>query len=319
MAADYYKTLGVSREATQDEIQKAYYKLARKYHPDLNPNKKQAKEKFQEVQAAFDVLKDPEKRELYDRYGQSFEQYRQAGAGAYPGAGQAGGGFDDFTEFFGERYGNGGAGGSPFEDIFAQFRAAQGRSKGRPAGRTAAPRSEPASEITIPFKTSILGGEQTVTLTRGDGRTEIITVKIPAGIDEGQKIRLRGQGDMYSDGTVGDLLLIIHVASHKWFSRKERDLIVKVPITLAEAVDGAKIDVPTPGGAVSLTIPPGTSSGTKLRIKGQGVPATKGKPAGDLLAEIHIKLPRNLDAAAQQAIREIGARFPLDPRQDFAW
>ena len=274
MAKDYYETLGVPRNASQAAIQKAYRELARKYHPDMNPGDKTAKKKFQEVQAAFDVLNDPQKREMYDRYGSAFETMGAGGprGGAPWGAGPGGGfGFEDvdLSELFGERVGVGPGGG--FGDIFNQFRRAAGSSRSRTAGSRRRG-ADLHDEVRIPFATSITGGEVRLEVRRPSGKAESIAVKIPAGIEDGKKIRLRGQGQPApGTGTPGDVLLTVHVAPHPCFQRRGNHLHVKVPVTLPEAVLGAKVDVPTPRGAVSLKVPPGTSSGTKLRIKGHGV------------------------------------------------
>jgi len=320
MSEDFYKTLEVSRDAAPADIQKAYRRLARKYHPDLHPEDKTAKKKFQEVQAAFDVLNDPSKRELYDRYGSSFESAAAAGAGARPGGARSthtGGGFEDFdfSQFFGERFGGEQAGG--FEDVFGQSR--RGRTGARSRGAARPRGGDLQQEIHIPFNTSILGGEAHLTIHRPSGKTDTIAVKIPAGIEDGKKIRLRGQGDPGVDGaTPGDIFLTIRVSPHPFFDRRGDNLHVKAPVTLVEAAEGAKIDIPTPQGIVSLRVPPATSSGTKLRIKGRGV-ARKGQPAGDLLADIQIVLPKNLDEASLELIRQVAVRHPLNPRTDLRW
>jgi curved DNA-binding protein len=316
---DYYKVLGVRRDATQAEIQKAYRDLARKYHPDRNPNDKTAKEKFQRVQAAFDVLNDPSKRELYDRYGSSFESM---GSGAGPSGGrawytQAAPGFEDvdFSQFFGERFGADPSGG--FTDIFSQFRRASSSRQGRRTrAAPTAPGGDVHSEITVPFTTAVEGGTVDLSLQRGDGHIETISVKIPPGIEEGTKIRLRGQGKPGGGGPAGDLLLTVHTAPHPYFSRRGNDLYVKVPVTLAEAALGAKIDVPTPSGTISLRIPPGTSGGKKLRIKGEGI-RTKGGARGDLFAEVQIVLPPQLDEEILEAIRRLPPQ--PNPRTELRW
>lgn len=331
MADDYYSVLGVSRSASQAEIQKAYRELARKYHPDMNPNDKSAKKKFQKIQAAFDVLNNPEKREMYDRYGSSFETQGAGeppggyawswspGAGGGPGTGP--GGFSvedlDLNQFLGERFGQEGGGGG-FGDLFGQFRRAAGKSRPRPAG--APPRGRDLyQELQIPFATSILGGEVQLTVQRPKGKPETLSVKIPAGIEDGKKIRIRGHGEPAPrGGAPGDILLTIHILPHPCFHRRGNQLFVKVPVTLAEAVLGAKVDVPTPRGVVSLSVPPGTSSGAKLRVKGHGVVPKNGAP-GDLLAEIQIVLPKQLSEADQNALRELAQRYPQNPRADLHW
>jgi len=315
MAADYYKTLGVPRNASLADIQKAYRELARKHHPDMNPDKPQAVKKFQEIQAAFDVLNNPEKREMYDRYGSSFETMGQ-GAPHSPNWGtEPGGRFNaediDFSQFFGERFGEGGGG---LGDIFSHVRRAAGR--GANSKRRG---SDAASEVTIPFTTAIGGGEIQLGLRRQSGETETIVVKIPPGIEDGKKMRLRGKGEPAPGrGTAGDLMLTVRVAPHPFFARRGNDLLLRLPVTLGEAVAGASVDVPTPSGTVSLHIPPGTSSGKKLRIKGHGV-APKNGAKGDMLAEVLIMLPANLTEADRETIHQIDSRSPSNPRQTLRW
>jgi len=322
MAEDYYKTLGVGRDASSADIQKAYRKLARKYHPDLNPDDKTAKGKFQEVQRAFDVLNDPSKRELYDRYGSSFESM---GAGAGPRGGRAawspepGGEEIDFSQLFGERFGGGDPSGG-FADIFTQFRRAGG---GKRSGRAQGARGgDVAAELEIPFATAVLGGQTQISLQRPDGQVETLSVKIPQGISEGKKIRLRGKGEAVPGGAAGDLLITVHVAPHPWFTRKGNNLEVRVPVTLAEAALGAKVDVPTPKGTIALSIPPGSSSGRKLRVKGHGVAGRNGE-AGDLYAEIQIVLPSPLDEECLELVKKLDAHaqsaHAQQPRKDLRW
>ena len=330
MADDYYKILGVPRNASQADIQKAYRDKARLYHPDLHPDDKDAKRKFQELQGALDVLNDPGKREMYDRYGSSFDA-RRAGAGPQSGGGGTwanvppGGGFGfnfdegDFSQFVGDRFE-----GAPFDlgEMFRQFRRSAAP-KGRPAaaGSGSAGRrgADLAQEIEIPFTTAITGGEVQLSVQRQSGRVDTLNVKIPPGIDEGKKIRLRGQGEPGPRGTApGDVLLTIHVAAHPYFHRQGNNLVVRVPVTLGEAAAGAKVDVPTPTGTVSIHVPPGTSGGTKLRIRGRGVAPRSAAP-GDLLAEIQVVLPKGLSDADRQLLGEIAARYPLDPRAALRW
>jgi len=323
MAEDYYKTLGVRRDASQADIERAYRELARKSHPDLNPDDKAAKAKFQQVQKAFDVLGDTEKRELYDRYGSSFESMGAGGPqdatwGAGPGAGFGAGAENvDFSQFFGERFGAEGVGG--LGDIFGHFQRTSGR---RAAG--ASPRKRTRGEdilhqVQIPLNVAVGGGQIQVTVQRRSGKVDEINVKIPAGIEGGKKIRVRGQGEPApGKGTPGDILITVRVASHPFFTRRGRHLHLKVPVTLAEAALGAKIDLPTPTGTVTLSIPPGTSSGAKLRVKGHGV-TSKGATPGDLLAEIEIVLPKELDDVDREAIEQLGKRHPQQPRADLRW
>lgn len=318
MAEDFYKTLGVPRDASAADIQKAYRKLARKYHPDMNPDDKSAKKKFQEIQAAFDVLSDQNKRELYDRYGSNFESMGRGpgpGGGAYgPGGAQYDFGDVDLSELFGNLGGGGGVGGGGgFADMFNQFRKAGGK-----RGAAARKGGDATAEVEIPFTTAVLGGETHIRIQRPSGEVETIKVKVPPGIDEGKKIRLRGQGEAPARGTPGDLIITVHVAPHPSFLRNGNRLDVKVPVTLAEAALGAKVDVPTPKGTISLRVPPGTSSGTKLRVKGHGVVSKD--ETGDLYAEIQIVIPKSLESADQELVRKLDADWKLpDPRSDLRW
>jgi len=334
MAEDYYKTLGIRRDSSQAEIEKAYRELARKYHPDLNPDDKAAKAKFQEVQNAFDVLGNSEKRELYDRYGSSFESMGAGGGpGAGPGAGGPwggawgagpGAGFSpgaeniDFSQIFGEQFGGGAgnAGGAAgLGDLFGHFRRSgkRGASRGKTRG------DDILHQAQIPFNVAVSGGQIQVTVQRRSGKIDEITVKIPPGIEDGKKIRVRGQGEPAAGrGTPGDIIITVRVAPHPCFTRTGKNLHVKVPVTLAEAALGAKIDVPTPKGTVTLKVPPGTSSGAKLRVKGHGV-APKGVNPGDLLAEIQIVLPKELEDADREAIEKLAERHPQQPRDELRW
>jgi DnaJ-class molecular chaperone len=319
MADDYYKILGVSRDATAADIQKAYRELARKNHPDLNPDDKSAKEKFQKIQRAYEVLNDAEKRKLYDQFGPDFERVSAAGAGGWPpgGGGAAwttgpgGASFEDFD--FSQIFGGGPGGG--FGDVFTQFGGGTRARRGGAARRGADVRHE----VEIPFQTAVTGGEVRLALRRPSGETETLTVKIPAGIDDGKKIRLRGQGEPGPrSGPSGDLIVVVRVRAHPHFQRQGNNLEVRVPVTLAEAALGAKIDVPTPKGKITLTVPPRTSSGRRLRVKGYGVHPADGPP-GDLFAEVQIVLPTHLDEKDQELIRQLDERHKLHPRIDLQW
>jgi DnaJ-class molecular chaperone len=258
---------------------------------------------------------------MYDRYGSSFETMGAGparGGGWAPGGAEphaAPGGFNpedvDFSQFFGERFGGEPVGG--LGDLFTHFRR---------GGRAAAARrrgADLAAELEIPFVTAVAGGQVQLSVQRGTGKTETLMVKIPAGIEDGKKIRVRGQGEPAAgQGTPGDILITIHVTPHPFFSRRGNHLHVRVPLTLGEAASGAKVDLPTPTGTVALTIPPGTSSGTKFRVKGHGVVSPRGA-AGDLLAEAQIVLPKGMDQADRQALQQLDQRYPLNPRQDLRW
>lgn len=333
MAEDLYQVLGVDRNVSKDDLQKAYRKLARKYHPDMNPNDKQAQEKFKRVQEAYDVLSDSEKREAYNRYGADFEQMR---AGGFHGGAQAGGAFDGldleqifgggggktqfeggFSEFFEQMLGGGNRGGNPF--------AGGRRGGGNPfAGAHARGQAAPRRgenlrrEVTIPFSTAVSGGKTEVAVPRADGN-ERVTVTIPPGIESGAKIRLRGQGmPPTGGGEPGDVILVVHVAPHPHFRRQGVNLELDLPITLVEAAAGTKIDLPTPAGTISLTIPPGSSGGKKLRLKGLGVPRKDGRK-GDLMVRLQVQLPSDWSEEDLQTLRQIEQRHLLAPREDLVW
>ena len=327
MAQDYYETLGVARGATKEELQKAYRKLARKYHPDANPDDKTAKERFKQVQEAYDVLGDDEKRKLYDQFGPDFER---VAAGGGPGGGRSwsGGGpggahvhFEevDLNDLFG---GGGGAGPGGFSEFFRHFTGGAGpqgadpRRSRRPSAMRGA---DLQHRVTIPFEKSITGGEVELMVVRGGGKRETIVAKIPPGIEDGKSIRLRGQGEKgQAGGPSGDLLINVQIKPHEHFRRDGKNLIVTVPVTLLEAAEGAKVDVPSPKGTVTVTIPPKTSSGKRLRLKGLGVDDRKGA-AGDLLAEIEITLPSDLTKDDIALLRQIEEQHPQDPRGHLRW
>ncbi|MEX2185868.1 MAG: J domain-containing protein [Pirellulales bacterium] len=328
MDEDYYNILDVPRSASQADIQKAYRKLARKYHPDVNPDDATAKDKFQKVQRAFEVLNDAKKREMYDRYGSGFEQAGQGGPQGGPfqwrtsgggTSGSPGGQEFDFNNIFGEQFGEGGGGGGGFADIFRKF-AGGGGAAGAAAAKGGPRRgADLQHEVTVPLATAVKGGEIEFSVLRENGKQETIRAKVPAGIEDGKKIRLRGQGGAAPRrGQAGDIIVAIRVATHPCYTRRGNHLEVKVPVTLAEAALGAKVDVPTPDGTVTLTVPPATSSGKRLRLKGRGI-APKGKTPGDLFAEIQIVLPERLDDAAIEAIRKLAALGPEGPRDDLVW
>jgi curved DNA-binding protein len=323
---DYYEVLGVARDASADAIKKAYRALARKHHPDVNPGDKKAEAKFKEAQQAYDILSDPEKRSLYDRFGKAaFEG--MAAAGPRSGASewtarQAGPGPEasfDFSEFFGPGGAGGGAGtagaegsGGIFEELLGRMRGGRGQK------RSAGPRQGRGIEahLTIPFITAVRGGETKIELEREDGRRETLVVKIPPGIESGAKLRLRGQGEQGEPGGPrGDLTIHVTVEPHPHFKRDGRNLLVDLPISVAEAVLGAKVDVPTLDGMKSATVPPGSSCGQKLRLKGQGVPASGDKPDGDLFLALKVVVPRKVDDESKRLITEFAERNPMNPRE----
>lgn len=325
MAEDLYQTLGISRDASKDDIQKAYRKLARKYHPDLNQNDDQAQAKFKRVQEAYDVLSDEEKKAAYNRYGADFERVRTGGFNPGTTGGTSFEGLD-LEQIF---RGAGGQGGfeNGFSDFFEQLTGGRaggrgGRGGGK-TGRRAAPMPTAGEnlrhELQIPLQKAILGGPVEFYLHTSAGANKI-SVNIPAGIESGTKMRLRGKGEpSLTGGPAGDLILVVNASEHPHFRRQGKNLELTLPITIREAALGAKIDVPTPKSTITLSIPPCSSSGRKLRIKGQGVPDTKGGDAGDLVVQLQIILPKALDEESKQAILAIDAANSLEPRQGLGW
>jgi molecular chaperone DnaJ len=308
---DFYAVLGVQKDVSDAELKKVYRKLARQYHPDSNPGDTAAESRFKEISEAYSVLSDKEQRAEYD-------QVRAMGSGARFTAGGAGaGGFEDV---FGGMFGGGGRRTAyqqaDFEDIlggmfgsgrFGQtsggFRGYGGPSRGADA----------TADTTLDFVTAIRG--ETVKLTMQSGRET--TVKIPAGVADGQKIKLKGKGLPSPDGgEPGDLILTVKVRKHPVFERDGLNLRLDVPVTFAEAALGATIEVPTfDGDPVKLRIAPGTPSGRVLRVKGKGVKTSKGQ--GDLLATVEVAVPSHLPAEAQRKLEEfVQALPPENPRDD---
>jgi DnaJ-class molecular chaperone len=305
MPRDYYEVLGVKRDATEDQIKKAYRSLARKYHPDRNPGDKQAEANFKEVQDAYDVLSDKAKRAQYDRFGFAGPQAGPGGGGGFhwggggfPGGGQFEVDPEQAQEIFSQIFG--GMGGGDINDVLG--RRPRGDRSAR--GRARRPRAEPPTvDVGIPLQTAARGG--TVTL-RIDEKT--IDLKIPAGTEEGKVMRLAGQGP---DGT--DLHLRVHLESDRHFRREGHDVVLTVPITVGEAVLGAKIDVPTlKGDRLSVKVPPGTSSGSRLRLRGFGL-------GGDQYLEILVVVPPHPDERSRELVEEFMRRNPQDPRTGEPW
>ena len=306
---DFYEVLGVSRSASKDEIRKAYKKLARKFHPDVKPVDPDSEKKFSEITEAYDALSDEEKRKNYDQFGHSFRGAGGGGAGGgnpFEGFGGAGGGGASFDleDLLGGMFGGGGGkGGGPFG----------GGRRGQPRAQTG---SDVKAEITVPFTVAVEGGDYSLTVQQGS-KNERLTVKIPAGIDEGQSIRLAGQGSAGSGGAAaGDLLVTIHIAAHPWCRRDGHNLLVDVPVTPSEAALGAKIDVPTlTEGVVVLSVPPGTSSGAKLRLRGKGVPNPKTGDRGDQFVVLKVVLPKELSDEARALYQQLAELPSVDPRE----
>jgi curved DNA-binding protein len=316
---DYYKTLGVPRTASAEEIRKAYKKLARKYHPDVRPGDKDAADQFKKVQQAYGILGDADKRVQYDRYGHAFEGGRGGGPHRTAwAAGPDGTHAVDLSDLFGQFFGGEGFRGGathfesgPFPGGFHRgssesFHHAQGEpSKGE----------DITFDVTVPFNVAAEGGNHGLQIRRGDN-TERITVKIPPGVQDGGTIRLAGQGQPSpGGGPAGDLLLTVHIAPHPYFYREGSNLLVDVPITPSEAALGTKIEVPTLSeGHVNVKVPPGTSSGTRLRLRGKGVLSPKTHERGDQYVVVKIVIPHETSEAAQKLYSELATIESQTPR-----
>lgn len=324
---DFYATLGVSKDADAAEIKKAYRKLARKWHPDQNPEDASAEQKFKEIGEAYGVLSDPEQRKQYDSL------RAMAGGGPRFASGPGGAtGANGFEDLFGGMFGGGGGGprvrystsgmpgggmpgGGGFEDILSGMFGG-----GSPGGRAGFQRGpvkggDITTSASLPFRSAVEGATVNLTL---DG-TRSMKVRIPAGVQDGQKIRLRGKGQpSATGGSPGDLVVTVKVEPHPVFGLNGQNLTITVPITFPEAVQGATISVPTlDGSQVKLKVPAGTQSGSRLRAKGRGVKTKKG--TGDLIVTLEVAVPRKVSKAAAEALQQFAdASDGTDPRAHLA-
>lgn len=303
MAEDPYKILGVAKDATADDIRKAYRKLAKKHHPDLNPGNKAAEDQFKSVSAANELLSDPEKRARYDR-----GEIDESGAEKAPPRS-----YRHYAEAEpGQRYAYttgdaAGFGGENFEDIFSTIFQNRGAGSAQPArGR------DEHYALTADLLDAINGGAKRLTLP--DGQT--LDVKIPPGTDDGDILRLRGRGSPgRNNGPAGDALIEIHVAPHKFFRREGDNIYLELPITLSEAVLGGKVTIPTPAGPVVMTIKPHSDTGAELRLRGRGVPAHGTHAAGDLHVKLRVAIGP-ADEKLENFLRDWKPASPHNPRQE---
>ncbi|HWN59848.1 MAG TPA: DnaJ C-terminal domain-containing protein [Streptosporangiaceae bacterium] len=317
---DFYQILGVPRDASQEDIQRAYRKLARTYHPDVNHDPG-SEDRFKEVSEAYDVLSDPQTRRRYDAFGRDFRQVpedvdpetwrraragarRGAGAGAGARAGQTGPGGFTFTE--------GDLGDIDLDDLLGGIFG--GRFSGARRGWGPIPGADQEAEIELTVEEAYRGGHRSITLS-SDGIRRSFDVTIPAGVTDGQRIRLAGQGGRGSDGAPnGDLYLIVRIAPHPRYRLDGRDLSVELRLAPWEAALGTSVAVDTPGGEVKVKVPGGTSSGRRIRLAGRGLPNSKGKP-GDLYAEARIMVPARLSRAERRLFEQLAAESDFDPRK----
>jgi len=371
-ARDLYADLGVKRTATGDEIKRAYRKLARKYHPDVNPGNREAEERFKHISFAYDALSDPEKRKVYDEFGvEGLSAGFDAGRAREFKRARARGGADIFGE--------GAAGGfgrySSFEDIVGDLFG--GRGSAGPSG--AARGADVESTLEVDFLDAVRGTTATIALSkpvectqchgsgaqgagtacpdcqgrgqvkvgagpmsfgrrcprcRGSGRIDLracpgcqgsgvvdkvqrLNVKIPAGVEEGSRIRLAGKGGAGASGApTGDLYIVTRIRPHPCLERKGQDLYLQLPITVGEAMSGATVEVPTPSGAVKVKVPPGSQSGAKLRLRGRGVPVMKGEGRGDFYVTLMVQIPPDGGERVREAVRVLEESYPSNPRSD---
>ncbi len=316
---DYYEVLGVSRTAGVAEIKKAYRNLARKYHPDTAGGDPGATDRFKEVQEAYDVLSDETKRKTYDQFGHAAEGAGRPGSAYNWQNGQGVGGFDFSDIFnFGRRNRSRAPGGFDMDNIFEQMRSRTGRQN-----RSAASQHRGQNlhhDISLDFMDAVNGLNQTITLTTtatdGSQRQERIEVRIPPGVDEGSKVRVKGKGHPGPGGS-GDLIFNIHVKPHSWFRREGADIILDVPVTISEAALGTRVEVPTLTGSTTVTVPPNSASGRKLRLKGQGVPhAGKNKEPGDMYLILKIIPPDTGLPEIKEMLEKISRLAPQPDLRD---
>lgn len=311
MARDPYQELGVSRSASADEIRKAFRKLAKANHPDTNPNNKEAEERFKRVSAAFDILGDPEKRRKYDAGeidADGRETFRGFGGGGGPwgGAGPSGG-FGGGRTYRSETFE-----GVDLGDILGEmFGGAGGARGGRGGGFGGFSQrgADVRAKLEIDLTDAILGGKRRIAFS--DGRT--IDVSIPKGAQDGQTLRLKGQGQPGRSGP-GDAFIELSIAPHPIFKREGEVLVMDLPVTLYDAVLGGKVEAPTPDGPVTLTIPKGANSGSKLRLKGRGLSDARGN-RGDLFARLVVTLPEEPDPALEILAQDMRKARPYSPRR----
>jgi curved DNA-binding protein len=302
---DYYEALEVPRDASQEEIRQAHRRLARRYHPDVN-KEPGAEDRFKQVSEAYEVLRDPEKRERYDRLGSNWRAGQDVSGTAGFGEGfDTGNGFGDVRVEFG---------GGDFSDFFESFFARRPRAAGRTRFEEFSMRGgDSEAVLDLGLEEAASGGKRWLSL--GDGRS--VEVDIPRGVLEGERIRVPGQGRTgVGGGQAGDLYLRIRLRPHPRFRVDGRDLYVDLPVAPWEAALGADVPVPTLDGTARVKVPPGSSSGRRLRLRGQGMPGSRGAPAGDLYAVLTIRVPKRLTKKERELFERLASVSKFDPRKD---
>lgn len=299
---DFYAVLGVERTASQDEIKKAYRKLAMQHHPDKNPGNKKAEEKFKEITEAYETLSDAQKRKQYDQFGSSFQDFGGFGAGA--------GGFEGFRQY-------GGAGGyqggnaENFQDIFGDMFGDFFSAKARP--RRGVRGADLRYTLSITLEEAATGCEKLITFIRQKGsqnESAKLSVHVPAGVREHQKLKLAGEGDLPPQGGLaGDLYVIVNIQPHAFFTRDENDVHIEVPVSFTEALLGGSIEVPTLTGKSLLKIPPGTHSGQIFRLKAKGLPRLGGFGSGDMLVKIQLVTPNRLTQEEKVLVEKLAEKI----------
>lgn len=289
---DYYNVLGVSRSASEEEIKKAYRKLARDFHPDRNPGNKKAEEKFKEISEAYSVLSDAEKKNQYDRFGQTSSGGGFGGFGGFdPRAGAEGPYQDIFSDFFG--------------DVFSGKKSRSFRG------------TDLRYSLTLTLQEAALGTKKTIHYVRdNNGREEAskVEVSIPSGVKDQQKLKVPGRGDVSSNGMAGDLYVIVNLAQHPLFNRIDDDLELEVPIGFWDAILGTEIEIPTLTGKAKITIPPGTTTGKILRLRGKGFPKSQGPAAGDMLVKLTVDIPETVNTEQKELLVRLKNEFGDTPK-----
>lgn len=299
---DYYQLLGVSRSASADEIKKAYRKLAMQYHPDKNPNNKKAEERFKEISEANEVLSDEQKRQSYDQFGHAGAQGNPfGGAGGFgAGAGGARGGrSNDFNDIFGDVFG----------DIFNQTRGnPRGGGFGAGAARNPNKGTDLKYTLSITFEEAAVGAEKVISFVRQAGSKEEnarLSVTVPAGVKEGQRLKLSGEGDKPSSNNAGDLYVIIDLQEHLLFKREENDVILDLPVSYTDAILGKTLEIPTLFGKAEIKIPAGTHSGQNFRLKSKGFPKIGSTGSGDMLVRVTVDTPSKTNLRQKELLEEL--------------